>query len=139
MRYAAAATYLKRLGALVHVRQTLARLATNVLASLLSLAFCVAGVVVAFTASISLFGLTPGQLRQPASLSWLFVFLLLFLVFSTVFVTTAYGLVVFLLHRFSATHLLSLVGPAPSDSGLLSRVFAHVHSVGKRLGSRGAP
>ena len=120
------------------VRQSLARLATNVIASLLSLALCVAGVVVAFLTSVSLFGLTPGQLRQPASLSWLVVFLLLFLVFATVFVATAYGLVVFLLHRFTATHLLSLVGPAPSDSGLLSRVFAHVHSVGKRLGSRGA-
>ena len=121
------------------VRQALARLAATVFATVFSLALCVAGIAVAFVTSAALFGLTPSQLRQPATLSWLLVFLLLVFTFATAFVVTGYGLLVFVLHRLSATRLLSLLGTEPSGSGVLSRLFARAQLVGQRLGSRGAP
>src|SRR4051812_43643027 len=101
-----------------------AKLAAFIGVIVLSAVLCLAGMIVAFVASVALFGFTPSQLHQAASLSWLIVFFLLFVAFAATFVASGYGVLVFSLHRFSATHLLSLLGAEHSGSDFLSRILA---------------
>ena len=106
-----------------------------VVVSVSTLPFFVAGIVLALIASVKLFGLTLQQLHQPASLSWISVFLLLVCVFIAFFSLVGYGLLVFVLHRFSANQLLRVLAPQDSHIGSMSRMYRWVYHLAARLGA----
>ena len=71
------------------IRQTFAKGIRGLALLAYILALCIAGIVVAFLASLPLLGLTPAQLQQPSSLLFILVFLCLVFVFVVPFPCSA--------------------------------------------------